>query len=178
MLLEVGVGARVVFPAVEDDRQVFAADVFPVRGLAPEDLLELRNRERLDLVCGGDVDGQGVQRDAELLRLGATALHELLPFFVLDRAARVREVCRAVDQGGDPVPEPPPETWSTLPGLASMKACAQFWARITMVSEPLMVSVELARFCGVASEPSPPSRLLPEVHEDAASAAARTRKTQ
>jgi hypothetical protein len=59
-----------------------------------------------------------------------------------------------------------------------MKACAQFWARITIVSEPLMVSVELARVCGAASEPAALSRLLPEVHEDAASATARIRKTE
>jgi hypothetical protein len=59
-----------------------------------------------------------------------------------------------------------------------MKACAQFCARITMVSEPLMVRVEEVRVSGEASAASPLSRLLPEVHEDAARAAARIRKTQ
>jgi hypothetical protein len=104
VFLEIRIRARVVFPAVQNDGPVFATDVFPVRGLAPEDLLELRNRERLDLVCGWDIDGKGVQRDAELLRLGGTAFHQLLPFLVLDRAARICEVSGPIDQRSEPSP--------------------------------------------------------------------------
>ena len=58
-----------------------------------------------------------------------------------------------------------------------MKACAQFWARITIVSDPLMVSVALARVASFVSELSASCRLFPEVH-DAANEAARIRKTQ
>jgi hypothetical protein len=38
-----------------------------------------------------------------------------------------------------PVPLPPPETCRVMPALAAMKPSAQRWARMTMVSEPLIV---------------------------------------
>src|SRR4029078_4227952 len=51
-----------------------------------------------------------------------------------------------------PVPEPPPVTCSTVPGFFCMYASAQRWPRMTIVSEPLMVTVPAC--AGSAATPS------------------------
>ncbi len=110
MLLEIAVGARGRVAAVERDR--LAGELARHAGLVPggdivlgaaaarprEDRVELRQRQALDRVVLVDEDRQGIDRDAQLGRLVAELLLELVDLGALHRPRHRAELGGAVDQ--------------------------------------------------------------------------------